>query len=78
MLSVFKIFTLFGIVSGWAEKALADNKITLNEAADLVTKLGPVLGIKVDLDVSTLSLNPADLTDEEIEGVGQLPHKTEA
>jgi len=53
-ISMFKIFILFGIVSRWADKALADGKITLPEAVDLVTAIAPVLGIPTDLDVSAL------------------------
>ena len=51
MFSILKIFTLFGIVSTWSEKALQDGKITLTEAAELAESLGPLLGVPVDVHI---------------------------
>ncbi len=78
MLSIFKIFTIFGIISKWAEKALEDQVITLKEAAELAEDLGPILGIPVNIDVSTLiPKTPDEISDLEDE-TRPLPHKTEA
>lgn len=63
-LSILKIFTIFGIVSAWAEKALEDGKITLPEAADLGERLGGILGIPTALEIPTAPLNPAALVEE--------------
>jgi len=49
--SLFKIFALFGIISAWADKALADGKVTLVEAVDLVSRLCAVLGITPELEL---------------------------
>ncbi len=77
-MSIWKVFAIFGIVSVWTEKALADKVITLNEAADLATALAPVLGIPVNLDVSTLPVPRIDLSEEKSEDIEELPHKTAA
>ena len=77
--SILKIFTLFGIVSSWSEKALEDGKITLTEAAELAERLGPLLGIPVHIEadltsrVSDLSLEQ-DITESgEIETGDEEP-----
>jgi hypothetical protein len=49
--SIFKIFQIFGIVSNWAAKALADNKITLEEAVQLATLIAAILGVKIEIEV---------------------------
>ncbi len=51
--SMFKIFQIFGIVSSWATAALADGKVTLNEAADLAIKIAGILGVAIELDIPT-------------------------
>ncbi len=50
-ITIFKLFAIFGIVSGWSEKALEDGKITLPEAAELAQDLGPLLGVPVDVHI---------------------------
>lgn len=59
-ISLFKIFTVFYIVSAWAAKALEDGKITLLEAAELGGQLGAALGIPTELTVP----EPAALVEE--------------
>lgn len=49
--SIFKIFQIFGIVSTWATVALADGKITLEEAVDLAVKIAEILGVKIEIEV---------------------------
>ena len=44
---------VFGAVSKWAEKALADGKITITEAAELGLILGGLLGIPTDVSIPT-------------------------
>jgi len=48
---IFQIFQIFGIVSTWATKALADGKVTLAEAVDLVTQLCAILGVIPELEI---------------------------
>ena len=48
---IFKIFQIFGIVSTWATQALADGKVTLIEAVDLVTQLCAILGVTPELEI---------------------------
>jgi len=50
-MSIFKIFQIFGIVSTWATQALADGKVTLAEAVDLVTQLCAILGVTPELEI---------------------------
>lgn len=51
--SIFKIFQIFGIVSNWASQALADGKITLDEAVDLAMKIAKILGVEIEIEVPT-------------------------
>lgn len=51
--SIFKIFQIFGIVSNWAAKALADGKITLVEAVELATLIAEILNVKIEVEVPT-------------------------
>jgi hypothetical protein len=50
-ISISKIFSIFGIVSTWAAKALDDNKVTLREAVDLVVPIAAVLGVPTQIDL---------------------------
>ena len=43
---IFKALAIIGIVSEWSTKALADGKVTTEEAADLGVKVATALGIK--------------------------------
>ena len=52
-INFWMIFMVFGAVSKWAEKALADGKITITEAADLGAQLGKLLGIPTDVSIPT-------------------------
>lgn len=61
---IFKIFTVFGVVSTWAETALADGKVTLNEAVELVTKLAAILGIRTELEIPVMTSEPIPETEE--------------
>jgi len=63
-LSILKIFTIFGIVSTWAEKAFEDRIITLPEAVDLVERLARVLGIPTKLEIPGLPAKPPPLVEE--------------
>ena len=49
-ISTSKIFSIFGIVSTWAAKALVDNKVTLKEAVDLVEPIAEVLGVPTAIE----------------------------
>lgn len=60
MITIFQIFTIFGIVSGWAEKALADGKVTLEEATSLISRLAQVLAIPTEIEFLTPQLKPSD------------------
>ena len=51
--SIFKIVQVFGIVASWLDKALADGKVTLNEAADLAISIAEILGVAIDIEVPT-------------------------
>jgi len=43
---LFKIFSIIGIVSVWASKALQDGKVTIQEATELGLQLAAALGIE--------------------------------
>lgn len=64
-ISIFKIFMIFGVVSGWARKALANGIVTLVEAVDLVDQLAGLLGIETELEIPTATYVPAPETEEE-------------
>ena len=51
--SIFKTFQIFGVVSNWATKALADGKITLVEATDLAVEIADILGVTIEVDLPT-------------------------
>ena len=67
-LSILKIFTVFGIVSTWAEKALKDGKVTLPEAVDLSERLARVLGIPAELEIPALNVAPQEKVEENNKG----------
>jgi len=48
-ISMLKIFQIFGIVSSWAQKALADGQITLVEAVELATLIAGTLNVKTEI-----------------------------
>lgn len=50
-ISFWKIMAIFNIVSAWAAQALADKKVTLEEALDLVQQLATALGVPTEYDV---------------------------
>ena len=49
--SIFKVFAILGVVSAWANKALEDGKISVQEGIGLVVDMAPVLGIPLEWDV---------------------------
>lgn len=51
-ISFWKILTIFNIVSNWAAQALADKKITREEAYALVEQLAAALGVPTELDLT--------------------------
>lgn len=53
-ISIWKIFTIFGIVSAWSQAALADGKITLDEALDLIAQLAAALDLPLEYDVNKI------------------------
>ena len=52
-MNFWMIFQVFGIVSNWSVKALADGKITIIEAGELGEQLGKLLGIPTDINIPT-------------------------
>ncbi|MBA7473397.1 hypothetical protein ES707_08736 [subsurface metagenome] len=52
--SIWKIFTIFGIISAWSQAALADGKITLEEALGLITQLAAALNLPLEFDASNI------------------------
>lgn len=53
-ISFWKVLTIFSIVSNWAAQALADKKVTLAEALDLIAQLAVALGVPLEFDVSKI------------------------
>lgn len=47
---VFKAFRAIGIISSWMAQALADGKVTFNEAVTLARDLCNLLGIPCEID----------------------------
>ena len=50
-ISIWRIMTIFSIVSNWSVQALADKVVTLSEALDLVHQLAAALGVPTEYDV---------------------------
>ena len=76
--SIFKIFQIFGIVSNWAAKALADGKITLEEAVELATLIAGILGVKIEIEVPAGLLadeTPGEMAKEDMDDLDYLPDK---
>ena len=66
---IFKIFSLFGLVSSWAEKALEDNKISIQETVILAEEASVILGVPLQVDLApTRDKEPLSL-DEEVVAV---------
>ena len=47
----FQIMATGTTVLGWVNQAMADGKITLSEAVDLVEQLGKIWNFKVELEI---------------------------
>ena len=43
---------LMATVSDWSEKALSDGKVTLKEAVELAERVCPILGVKLEIDLT--------------------------
>jgi len=50
-ISFWKVMTIFSIVSNWSQQALADQKVTLEEALDLVHQLAAALGVPTEYNI---------------------------
>jgi hypothetical protein len=74
--SIFKIFQIFGVVSNWASKALADGKITLEEAVQLATLIAGILGVKIEIEVPVdllVQKVPGEMAKEDMTDLDYLP-----
>lgn len=47
--TIFKIFTIFGIVTTWAQKALEDKVVTAEEGLSLAVSLAQELGLPTSI-----------------------------
>ena len=63
-IGIFTIFSVFGIVSNWATKALEDGKVTLDEALDLVTQLCECIGVVPELAIPVLEPTEEEVIEE--------------
>jgi len=50
-ISIWKVFTIFSIISSWSQATLTDGKITLDEALDLISQLAAALKLPLEYDV---------------------------
>jgi len=50
-ISFWKILSIFSIVSNWSQQALADGKVTLTEALELVHQLAAALGVPTEYNI---------------------------
>jgi len=60
VISIFKIFSIFGAVSSWADRALEDGKITLQETVDLAESISKILGIPLEVDFFSAKAETTD------------------
>lgn len=71
ILAFFLGLRLMSSVSEWAEKALSDGKVTLKEAVDLAERVCSILGIKLEIDLTS------DKTDSLLEPAESLQEENE-
>ena len=69
---IFKIFSLFGLVSSWAEKALEDNKISIQETVNLAEEASVILGVPLQVDLAPTRDKEPLSGDEEVVAVETL------
>ena len=50
-MNFFKMLSIFALLSSWMKKALADGRITLREALELLELLAKELGLPLDFEV---------------------------
>lgn len=74
---IFTIFSVFGIVSNWATKALEDGKVTLDEALDLVTQLCECIGVVPELAIPALEPTGEEVIGETSEIQGETSKETD-
>lgn len=51
----FKALAIMGIIAAWSDKALADGKITAEEAFELLVKLADSLGLPLSFSLPELT-----------------------
>lgn len=76
--SILKIFQIFGIVSAWASQALADGKITLDEAVELAMKLADLLSVKTEIKIPDSMLQFKDYSAPKKEDTGDLSYRPDS
>lgn len=59
-ISIFKILQIFGVVSSWSTKALADGKVSLLEAVELAVGLADLLDVCTDIDINQMLIQDTD------------------
>lgn len=72
----FLIIMTGQVILGWIDKALEDGKVTIIEAADLITQLGKIWGFSVELPMPAPEESALHLDLEEVErpdGTGKEP-----
>ena len=72
----FLILATGSTILEWIDKALEDGKVTIIEAADLITKLGAIWGFSVELpmpEAEEAILTPELKEGEKPDGTGKEP-----
>jgi len=72
----FQIMATGTTVLGWVNQALADGKITLSEAVDLVEQLGKIWNFKVELDILEPFSIEEDLTKADEENISETEEES--
>ena len=75
--SVIRIFAIFGTVSTWVDKALADGVVTAQEAAELGISLAHQLGLPTEINITELteSVEVVETEGEKVDGEGGVEVK---
>lgn len=50
--TMFKVFSVVGVVSAWADKALEDGEVSVKEAAELIMEICHIFNITALVDLS--------------------------
>jgi len=52
---IFKALAIMGVIAAWSDKALADGKVTAEEAVELLIQMAGTLGLPLSFSVPQIA-----------------------